>query len=66
MTESSLTQHQVTFRHIRLIGMDRDDIETLRRAVRVNALPEGLRIHFQHPLRREVFSEHSPGELHAR
>jgi len=36
----------------RLIGMDRDDNETLSRALRVNALPEGLRIHFQNKLER--------------
>ena len=36
----------------RLIGKDRDDIKTLRRAVKVKALPESLRLHFQNNLER--------------
>jgi len=44
---------QVTISDIfRLIGMNRADIKTLRRAVQVNALPEGLRLYFQHKLKR--------------
>ena len=44
---------QVTISDIfRLIGKDRDDIQTLRRAVQVKALPENLRGYLQNKLER--------------
>lgn len=38
----------------RLIGKDRDDTETLRRAVQVKTLPDSLRSHFLNNLERQV------------
>ena len=38
----------------RLIGKDRDDTETLRRAVQVKTLPDSLRSHFLNNLDRQV------------
>ena len=49
----SREDHQVTISDIfRLIGKERDDIATLRRAVQVKALPQVLRGHFLDRLER--------------